>query len=75
MNSRLRKGMWVRYADRVGIIADLRDPDAELHLTNAEGVTETVVIVSQSSIAQAAFDDIPAPRRPTADMAQKLGYL
>ena len=68
MSERLRKGMWVRYADRVGIVASLAFPDAE-------GTTETVIVVTQSSIAQAAFDDIPAARRPVADVAQKLGYL
>ena len=75
MNDRIRKGMWVMLAGRVGIVANLSNPDAEVHLVDSDGITETVVIVTQSSIAQAAFDDIPAARRPTADVAQKLGYL
>lgn len=75
MSERLRKGMWVRYTDRVGIVASLAFPDAEVHLVDADGVTETVIVVTQSAIAQAAFDDIPAARRPSADMAQSLGYL
>jgi hypothetical protein len=75
MSERLRKGMWVRCADRVGIIAALGDPDIEVHLVDADGVTQTVIVVTQSALAQSAFDDIPASRRPTADMARSLGYL
>lgn len=72
---RLRKGMWVRLADRIGIIANLGADGAEVHLVDAEGVTETVVMIVESSIAQAAYDDIPAARRPSADVAAALGYL
>lgn len=80
MSERIRKGMWVRYSDRVGIVAELMQnttgtDSAELHLVDSEGVTETVVIVSQAAIAQAAFEDIPVCRRPTPDVAHNLGYL
>ena len=75
MIERIRKGMWVRLSDRVGIVAAIGQDGAELHLVDAEGATETVVVVALSSISQAAFDDIPAARRPSADVARALGYL
>lgn len=75
MSERIRKGMWVRLGDRIGIVAAKSSVEADVHLVDGEGVTETVVVVALSSISQAAFDDIPAVRRPTADVAEKLGYL
>ena len=75
MNDRIRKGMWVRLADRVGIVADFPDGAVEVHLTNVDGLTETIVIVGPSLLAQAAVDDIPAARRPVADVAHSLGYF
>jgi hypothetical protein len=72
-----RKGMWVTVAGRVGILAkpDDRDAYAEIHYTDADGNTVEVVAVPYAHIAQAAFADIPALRRPSESVASALGYI
>lgn len=78
----LRKGMWVRTADGIGILNNISvSPEhlwsvGEIHYTNSDG--ETILIqpnVALSGVAQAAFDDIPEPRRPTPERGAGLGYL
>jgi hypothetical protein len=75
MSARIRKGMWVRFLDRTAIVAGITGGETELHLVDANGATETVVIAALSSVYQCAYDDIPAARRPTPDAASALGYL
>lgn len=85
----LRKGMWVNYKGKVGILV----PEGRaltVHLVDASGVTIEVVNgvpevdadgetflrpLTAGDVAQAAYNDIPAPRRPAEAIAQRLGYL
>lgn len=86
----LRKGMWVVSAGKVGILnamgpraanpakgeTELAVGQGELHLVDANGDTATILpSVSLSALAQAAYDDIPPPRRPSQSVARALGYL
>jgi len=86
----LRKGMWIVSAGKVGILNALGPRAAniakgelalaagqgEVHLVDDKGDTATILpAVPLSSLAQAAFDDIPAPRRPTEEVGRALGYL
>lgn len=77
-NSNLRKGMWVRHGDKIGIANSIDNGlgTAEVHYTDAKGVTaETALAVPQEELSQAAFNDIPKARRPEAVPAKQLGYL
>lgn len=73
-----RRGMWVAHGGRIAILAEV-DPrlgDGELHYVNDQGeTTETITHVPLSAISIAAYDDIPAPRRPDVDLAWRFGYL
>lgn len=73
-----RKGMWVAVGGQVGILnaIDLRHEVGEIHFVDAQGNTESIVgSVPFGSIAQAAYLDIPAPRRPDEATARTFGYL
>ncbi len=73
-----RKGLWVTVGGRVGILNDLdvRASLGKVHFVDAEGCTESIVgDVPFGAIAQAAWLDIPAPRRPDEETARAFGYL
>lgn len=78
----LRKGMWVRHVDKVGIIAGFTTIEqqdglvagAEVHFVDDKGFTQTRGFVALTSLTQAAFDDIPKARRPSQKTARLLGY-
>lgn len=76
-SSPLRKGMWVRYEGRTGILTRaFNDATGEVHIVNDQG--ETILIephVTLLALAQASYEDIPEPRRPSEDVARKGGYL
>jgi hypothetical protein len=74
----LRKGMWVNYKGKVGIlIPEARDQGGlTVHLVNKGGETvEVVRDLSPADLSQAALNDIPESRRPTEVLARRLGYL
>ena len=72
----LRKGMWVLYQGKVGILAARFHDEGEVHLVDKEGMTIAVLpLVPLSSCAQASYDDIPEARRPQPGLARALGYL
>jgi hypothetical protein len=77
MNDRLRKGMWVLYEGRVGILVKFNSElDAEVHLVNENGTTAMALpSVSLADLTQAAFNNIPEERRPDEATARRLGYL
>lgn len=73
--SGIRKGMWVRYKGKTGIVAAKDDATAELHLVNELGETALVIpAIALASLKQAKLADIPASRRPDARRASRLGY-
>lgn len=71
----IRKGMWVKYKGKIGIVNAIDDAAAELHLVDEQGLTKLVIPrVVIESLKQAKYSDIPEPRRPTAEHARRLGY-
>lgn len=75
-NQRLRKGMWVvNQTGKVGILVEFLDfATAEVHYTDDQGETILVAQTPVSELKQATFMDIPAPRRPSLDIARSKGY-
>ena len=81
---RIRKGMWVKEGDRVGIVnaINVRETEgegvieeAEFHLVNTDdGTTGIIYHVPVVALVQAAYEDIPECRRPTKSLANALGY-
>ncbi len=76
MKSKFRKGMWVvNEQGKVGVLVDFLDfGNAEVHYTNESGETILVIQLPVSTLKQAAFTDIPAPRRPSLEVARAKGY-
>lgn len=85
VNGSLRKGMWVKTAaGSVGILTGFGDSTVDVTMTTGSGETVMVVVedrmvpkvetVLSSQVAQAKYEDIPAPRRPPLDIAVSLGY-
>lgn len=82
----LRKGMWVSYKGKVGILIP-EGRQLTIHLVDAKGATTELVArtmdeavgkprnLEPGDFTQAAFNDIPAPRRPSPEAARGLGYL
>lgn len=72
----IRPGMWVRHRDKVGIAAKVQGETAEVHYVDEEGMTLLAAPdVSLAQLTQAAYEDIPAPRRPDEATARRFGYL
>lgn len=82
---RIRLGMWVLHKGRVGIVSDVGvapfgDPPrptavANVHFTDALGVTVERTVVRMDEVAQASYGDIPEVRRPPESLARALHYL
>jgi adenosine/AMP kinase len=75
---RLRRGMWVAVknsASPIGIVTALtNDGTARVMLVDGRGEDKIEVDVPASSLRQAARLEIPAPRRPRREVAERLGY-
>lgn len=86
----IRKGMWVTYFGRVGIVAGIgpqkHNPPfqkaiaaglVDFHEVDGEGVTIKEELVDIRAISQAALLDIPECRRAGLSTAQaiRLGYI
>lgn len=75
----LRKGMWVVYGNRVGIL--VTSPSGaqfgEVHLVaGEEGVTDLVLPqVPLHELRQARLSEIPRLRRPSPGRGAALGYV
>lgn len=72
----IRKGMWVVYADRVGIAASIKKAGtvAEFHRVDEKGLTSMVIPeVPVDELRQARLSEIPEPRRPSRTNP-RLGY-
>lgn len=78
---RLRRGMWVTCRGAVGILHEVApqsslvaDVMGEVHLVDSLGLTIEKIIVPLNSLNQAAWDQIPEPRRPTREAGLMRGY-
>ncbi len=70
----IRKGMWAVSSGMIGIVVELGDT-VEFHEVISTGETKEVHYLPYGAIAQAPYLDIPESRRPSEDVARKLGYL
>lgn len=83
----IRKGMWANCGGSIGIIAAIGPQQkglhkkyipagfVDFHTTDKLGVTTKEELVDVRSISQAAYLDIPEPRRPDEPAARALGYM
>lgn len=84
MARRIRKGMWVKDGDRIGIanainVRSFEDgpeyEEVEFHAVNTEdGTTDIIYTLPATDVVQASYTDIPECRRPTKSLGNALGY-
>lgn len=75
VSSILRRGMWVVYRDKVGVLTNVEGGNvAVVSLCDELGVNTVEIHVNAFEVRQAWHDEIPTPRRPDADTAQRFGY-
>lgn len=78
ISNEVRKGMWVRTdAGRIGILNDfLAAGVAQVHLTDAEGLTVDVKEYPINTLVRAKASELPAKRVEglSADQILALGY-
>lgn len=78
ISNEVRKGMWIRTdAGRIGILYNfLADGVAEVHLTNADGLTVEVKEYPINTLVRAKASELPAKRVEglSADQITALGY-
>ena len=85
----IRKGMWVSFKGRVGILL-ISGAGLEIHIVDQAGLTVEIIKgmpaptgknpkalrgLTVADFTRAAYNDIPEPRRPTEAIAKALGYL
>ena len=72
-----KRGMWVRYSDRTGVLTNLEAGDIAtvMLVDDVKGENVVEVHVPAAQLRQAYFDEIPAARRPTYDAGARLGYV
>lgn len=72
-----KRGMWVRYHDRTGILTNIEPGDVAtvmlVDMDKGENVLE--VHVPCADLRQAHYEELPIARRPTEYEAAKFGYL
>jgi len=70
-----KRGMWVSYSGRTGILTDLEPGDvASVMLVDDAGLNALAIHVPAAQLRQAWFEEIPAPRRPKYEDAVRFGY-
>lgn len=71
-----KRGMWVRYKERTGILTNIEPGDvATVMIVNQVDGTNVVEIhVMSNELRQAYFEEIPIGRRPDEAYAIKFGY-
>lgn len=71
-----KRGMWVRYQDRTGILTDLQEGDlAVIMLVDDQfGMNVLQITAAAQDVRQAHIHEIPEPRRPDKETAQRMGY-
>ena len=73
-----RRGMWVLFEDKVGILHDFKvtAKTGEVHLTDSDGLTTMVLPnVPLAALKQAHWDRMPIKRRGPRAQAARLGYI
>ncbi len=71
-----RRGAWATVSGRTGIIAEITDKVAELHVVDDKTgeTTQVVKDVPVESLAQATLAEIPKSRRPEPKHGARFGY-
>ena len=70
-----RRGMWVVYQSRVGILTNLEPGDvATVMLVDDAGRNSLEIHAQAAALRQAWFEEIPEPRRPMYEDAERFGY-
>lgn len=64
---KFRRGMWVNYQGRVGILHKMDGVLAEVHLVDKDGLTEEIVKAEVREICQAGKSQVPECRRGNID--------
>lgn len=71
-----KRGMWVVYSGRTGILTNLEPGDiATVILVDHQGLNNFEVHVAAKELRQAYFQEIPEPRRPEYKDAVRFGYV
>ena len=72
--NKLRRAMWVMTPEGVGIVTGVYDKFIEVMLTDDSGQNKRTQAFEPGKLSQAKVGQIPAPRRPDAATAAKMGY-
>lgn len=72
-----RRGMWVRYQGRTGILTNIESGDVATVMLVDDDRGENVLEVHApcADLRQAHYEELPAARRPSEVEAAKFGYL
>lgn len=71
-----KRGMWVVYSNRSGILTNLEPGDiATVMLVDDLGLNQLEVHAAAKELRQAYFEEIPEPRRPEYADAARFGYV
>lgn len=68
-----RRSMWVKTPMGLGIITQLA-PELSVDLVDNTGYTIGSKVVQFHELQQATRQDIPESRRPSVEVAERLGY-
>lgn len=70
-----KRGMWVVYSGRTGILTNLETGDvATVMLVDEQGFNSLEIHVPAGQLRQAWFEEIPEARRPAYKDAVRFGY-
>ena len=70
-----KRGMWVIYQNRVGILQNLETGDvATVMLVDEKGHNSLEIHTQAADLRQAWYEEIPEARRPEYPLAAKFGY-
>jgi len=72
-----KRGMWVRYGNRTGILTNLEAGDIAtvMLVDDQDGTNSLEVHTPGSQIRQAYFEELPVARRPSYADAARFGYV
>lgn len=77
VDHRPKRGMWVRWQGRTGILTDIEPGDIATVMLVDDERGENALEVHQpaTELRQAYYEEIPAARRPAYDAAARMGYV
>jgi hypothetical protein len=83
----LCRGMWVWWDGKPGIITEVRYQElmvgnnplkvptvVDVMLTDELGINKVAIQAHVAEVRQAKLEEIPGPRRPAAEIGQRMGY-